>query len=495
MRIRQILLLLVLAACARPGCAGAETGVADRVRGVVEAYAAQGRIRGSVLVALGGEVVYSGGHGAADATWGIENEPGTAFRLGSLSKQFTAAVALQLVEEGELELHAPIGRAMPGLAPEIGRRVTLHHLLSHTSGLPLDLVAFSDGHDKAPLTIRDSYSSVELLDLVNQQRPGFEPGSAWRYSNTGYVLVALACERVEGAAWGEIVRRRLCGPLGLSRTSHAESGRVTPRLASGYRVPPYAPPVPAPFMDPSFATGSGSMTSTTEDLFRWERALRAGRVVSPEMTALMQTPAEHAEGFGYGWRIDSYARDGGEAGTLVQHRGSLPGFNNTIDRYIEDDLVVIILTNQMVLWDMLDLRNALADAALGREPRLPPPPTPGGVFEALRDRGPRAAAEAYEGTDPALLAGHERELNQIGYFELGMGREQTAVGVFDLVTRISPGSANAFDSLGEACLAAGRLDDAEAAFRRVLALEPGNQRATEMLERIAARRASSAAGD
>lgn len=253
------------------------------------------------------------------------------FRVGSVTKPFVATVVLQLVGEGRLRLGDTVERWLPGLAPD-GRRITVRHLLQHTSGIGDYLNGPTGEQVLAPYFADPGYRwSAKRLALLGLGQPAaFAPGSSWGYSNTNYVLLGMIVQRVTGRPFGAEIRRRVIVPLGLSSTSVPQDGRIAGPHARGYLLPgnpDLETPVPLDVssLDPSYASSAGALVSTARDLDRFFRALVAGRLLRPAQLAAMQAAraVPGADGFGYGLGL---LRLPSPCGVLWGHNGELPGY-------------------------------------------------------------------------------------------------------------------------------------------------------------------------
>ncbi len=464
-RLRPLLAALVLwASSAGLGAAQPRTSdVGDLVRGYHEA----GLFDGVVLAAVGDSVVLRRGYGLADAEHGVPNTPATRFRLASVTKQFTAAAVLRLAEMGRVDLHAPVSRYLSGLAPRLAERVTPHHLLSHTAGVVRDVDALSTKG------IGAHYAMDEMIALLGSTDLSFEPGERFAYSNAGYVLLAGVIEAVTERPYGDAMRTLLFDPLGLDDTGHESSHLVVPDRAWGYtRLVDEL--VRAPHEDKTYVTGAGSLYSTADDLFEWARALRGGRVLSAESVRLLFTP--NAGSYGYGWFVGGYRVPSGDDGfTRALHQGGSPGFRTALALYFDHDLTVITLSNVEPttggLWDRV------GNALLGYEEEVPRSNVAEDVYRTVLTDGVEAGltAAARLGERGPHSEPSESDLTRVGYAYLGADRVEQALRLFRYYAGRYPDDANAHDSLGEALAAAGRVEEAIAAYERALALDPDGQ--------------------
>ena len=326
-----------------PGAQNAPHPVATQIEALVRATHEAGRFDGTVLVSDGGRVLYRGGIGLANVEWGVPNAPDTRFRVGSVTKQFTAALVLQFAEEDRVDLQAPVSAYVPGVP--VDRRITTHHLLTHTSGLP-NYTALPDFDELQ----RRPHTPAELMALVEGMPLDFEPGTAWAYTNSGYVLLGMLIEAVSGEPYAATLRTRLLDPLGLEASTCDDGTTAYPRAASGY-VRGVGALHRAAHIDPSVSYAAGMLLSSVDDLRAWSDALYGGRVFrSPETLALMH--AAHAEvpgtdgqaAYGYGVVVGTVPV-GGCAVPVAQHDGGINGFMTGLWRLTDRDGVIAMCSN------------------------------------------------------------------------------------------------------------------------------------------------------
>lgn len=329
-------------------------------------FARSGMPGASVLVMRGDTVLLRESVGLADVEGGIAATPATNFRLASLSKQVTATAVLLLVRDGRLALDRPVRELLPEL-PAHAASVTVRHLLTHTSGL-------WDYEDFVPDTATRQVHDADALTLVSTraERLYFAPGSAWRYSNTGYALLALIVERLSGQRFADVLRARVFVPLGMAGTFAHEEGRtVVPHRAWGYTVR-RGEVARTDQSSTSAVLGDGGIYSSIDDLSRWHASLSRAPLVGDTLWALSGTPHRLSDGrateYGFGWFVDRHL---GHA--RLRHHGETRGFTNAVSRYPESGLTIVVLTNRSdsAPWAIAD---ALAAAYLPGG--NPPPATP-----------------------------------------------------------------------------------------------------------------------
>ena len=288
----------------------------------------------SVLVVHGGEAVIRRAHGLADIERRIAATPATNYRLASVSKQFTAAAVLLLVEDGRLQLGDRVRDWFPTL-PQAMAAATVRHLLTHTSGV-VDYEDVMSPEVAAPLRDADVLALLE-----SQDRTYFAPGTAYRYSNGGYALLALMVERASGHDFASFLRQRIFTPLDMHGTvAHVEGVSVVAERAYGYSA--RGGSWVRTDQDPTSAVlGDGGIYSSIDDLAKWDAGLYDDRLLRPASRRLAFAPATESDEpdvrYGFGWRI---------TGDSLWHSGETIGFRNVIVRYPGRRLTVAVLSNR-----------------------------------------------------------------------------------------------------------------------------------------------------
>jgi CubicO group peptidase (beta-lactamase class C family) len=330
----------LLAAASIAGCSG-ETppGAAQRIDRYLSDLAQRHEFRGSVLVARDGHVVLSKGYGLADTATGAPDTPHTRYRIASLTKQFTALAVLKLQDLGKLRVSDPVCDHLP-TCPAAWRRITIEHLLTHTSGIP-DYTE-SPGY---PAISAAAHSPESLVALVRDQPLDFRPGSRWKYSNSGYTLLGYVIERAAGTSYAAFLQQQILGPLGLTETGYDTNRPDASSHAVGYRDWTH----PAAFLDMSVPYAAGALYASTADLYRWDRFLTTGipEIVTPAALREMFTPrvsvdaqAAKSEQYGYGWLIT-----GPPTNPTYQHEGEINGFVAVNQIRPRNQTAVIVLSN------------------------------------------------------------------------------------------------------------------------------------------------------
>jgi CubicO group peptidase (beta-lactamase class C family) len=299
---------------------------------LIAPFVAADLFAGSVLVAKDGEPLLRHGFGLANREWNVPHEATGKFRLGSLTKQFTATAILQLMERGKLALDDEIARHYPE-APAAWRDVSLLHLLTHTSGIPsyTSIPGFFQHMAHIDRTPR------EIIALTEAEPPEFAPGTTFKYCNGGYVILGQVIERLSGRAYEDYVREEILQPLGLGNTGYEHVETIIPQRVPGYRIR-NGKIENAAYLAMSLPYAAGSICSTVDDLLKWQRDLAAAKPIGAASRDLMFR--DHGHGYGFGWGIQSqFSR------RQFVHAGGINGFSVVLSHYPDADLTIILLAN------------------------------------------------------------------------------------------------------------------------------------------------------
>ena len=351
-RSRAILLLAALVAL-MPNLSNAQpddTSVSNRVETALPEH-----IGAAVLVIDKGEVIFREAFGLADVENNTPVSPQTNFRIASVTKQFTATAIMLLVDRDRVSLDDTLDQYFPGF-PDYGQRITVRHLLNHTSGLP-------DYEDLIPEdTTLQVYDRDALKIMLDTDRPLFEPGSRYKYSNTGYALLTLIVEQTAEQPFQDFVRDRIFKPCRMERSVVFVHGlNEVPHRAFGHTKKDGAW-VRDDQSVTSAVLGDGGVYSSIDDLARWVRALHAERLLTSKSYKAMYTPPKIDDGntvYGFGWRIDTYKGE-----TRYHHTGSTRGFTLCLQRFPDRNAAVIVLINNSIDGKMTPVADRIAGAVL-----------------------------------------------------------------------------------------------------------------------------------
>jgi CubicO group peptidase (beta-lactamase class C family) len=354
---------LVLAGAAQARPTGLSPAAKTKIDAAVRGDVASGRVAGAAVAVLrDGRLVFAKGYGSANLELAAPANSKTVFRIGSLTKQFTAAGMLLLAEQGKLSIDDKLSLYLPNFPR--ANEVTLRDLLNHTSGI--------HNFTEAPVIDRISTSGATVEELVADiadQSPlyDFEPGTGWWYSNSNYALLGAVIEKVTGKSWAAFMKDEIFDKLGMADTSADDAHDVVPGRASGYVLSQGAAGKfrNADFTDMSVPYAAGALRSTAIDLARWNAALFGGKLLKPTSLKEMMAPgllrngvenqiaiawpggkaslppAGFVPGF-YAFGLDHHSEDGRR---VIGHDGSIAGFDSVMQSYIDEGVTIIVLTN------------------------------------------------------------------------------------------------------------------------------------------------------
>ena len=317
-----------------PAAAGGDATFAQAALAAVEKIEREDGFSGAILVARGNQVLVRKAAGFSDREGNVPNAPETKFSLQSVTKQFTAAAIMLLVQDGKLSLDDSVAKHY-GAAPPMWNAVTIRHLLTHTAGIG---VPFTTEDELRFRTYRDA------IEIAAGRAPSFEPGARFQYSNAGYMLLTAVIESIAGQPYGDFLRERVFAPLGMHNTGY---GAIPGGVMRGYRR--HGVEGTWELLDPvnlDVLGGAGGIYSTLDDMLIWSRALDGNDILSSDSKKAMFT--DYGYNYGFGWRFATkYGR------RLVWHTGSyyVAGFASIFDRFPEEGLAVIVMTNNSGLTD------------------------------------------------------------------------------------------------------------------------------------------------
>jgi len=470
-----LVFVAILASCSAPGvdtrALGDRTPEIDRLMATLHE---RGQFNGAILVARQGEILYRKAFGKANFETGVDFAPDTPSDIGSVTKQFTAMAIMILAERKTLSYDDSVSKYIPEFSHSAHfSKITLRHLLTHTSGIP----------DYGDLGIDDSgLDQKQLIAALLKKEDAFaRPGLKYRYSNPGYALLGIVVETVSGKRFGDFLAHEIFEPSGMSHTFVYDSrGRKNERTAVGYgqfgQVDDGGP---------TAIPGDGGMYSTVDDLLEWDRALYTDKLVhqSALVEAFSPGKVEHGTStYGFGWNI---VDEGGNK--YLWHQGKHAGFRAFIGRRLTGRVTVIMLTNKGNS-KRLDINAAIQNILADKPYVLPRQSGAEKLYKTIHDSGIQAAINAYNDLKKEKSVDYdlgESELNTLGYQLLYTDkRVSDAIAIFTLNTTEHPSSSNAFDSLGEAYRQHGERELAISSYQTAVKLDATNGHAAAALKEL-----------
>jgi len=445
--------------------------------------------RGSVLMASNGKILVEQGYGMADAEAGRAQTAQTVFSVGSITKQFTAAGIMKLVEQNKLSVSDKISAFFPD-APDDKKNIKLHQLLTHASGFPGTL-----GDDY------DNISAAAFMKLVFATPLNAEPGTHYEYSNVGYSILGIIIEKISGMGYEKFLNQYLFTPAGMSRTGYLLPTYNTGELAVGYRNGvrwgtaldrPWLPDGPGWHL-----RANGGMLSTVGDMYKWYTALHKNVVLTKSSTDQLfaKHMAEGPEGishYGYGWVSQKFGND-----DFIWHNGGNGVYNAFMAFAPATDLCIIVSSNtnkiisDKIGFQLLRIHRGQAPDPLPNsiergEPPYRTSPVTQQVYQQISEKGGAYFEQHYEAVLKAAGFDFENDMILFGVGELLVeaNKSNDAVHLFTVYTKLFPRIVVAWNQLGRAYVQLNQKEKAKACFEQSLSIRPANNPAAELLESL-----------
>ncbi|WP_394758102.1 serine hydrolase [Flavobacterium sp.] len=439
---------------------------------------------GTVLVELNGNIVISKGYGFSDKTNSLKNRSTTIFDIGSITKQFTAAAILKLEMQGKLTVDDNISKYFENV-PMDKINITIHDLLRHQSGLVNNV-----GKDF------DKISKEKFLDTLINSKLRFEVGTKFSYSNIGYSLLGMIIEKVSGKTYENYLFKNLWKPAQMEMTGYSRPKFNRTKIAIGYYKDDKVWGKPteknwdktAPFWH---LAGNGGILSTTEDLYKWHKALLGELILSKEAKNKLYHPKIRTEEnynsiYAYGWDVSQTNRKTNR----VWHNGTNNIFYSDFMRYIDENITLIMLSNKSHLnFNGLNIELSKIVFEKNYKPTIPIADNDNNqkysnkIIDIVLSKGIEAGKENFK-KRPAKTNILEYKLNTKGYELLSQKKYEEAIAIFTINVFAFPKSANGFDSLGEAYMNKGDKALAIKNYEKSLELDPNNGNAIDMLAEL-----------
>lgn len=302
----------------------------QKIDSLLQVYAAKNMFAGSVSISRNGTSLLSKGYGMANYSYDVPNTAQTKFKLASVSKQFTAMAIMMLQEQGKLSVDDKLKRFIADYPN--GDKITIHHLLTHTSGVH----NFTDDEQYDSIMALP-HTLPKLISYFKNKKLDFEPGEKYSYSNSGYILLSYIIEKASGKTYSEFITTQIFEPLGMKNSGVFDGNKLIKNLALGYTEGDNGLENAA-YIDMSIPSGAGALYSTVEDLQLWDRAFYSEKLV--KQSSLDKIVTVYKDKYAYGWMVDQYMGH-----PLIYHKGGIQGFSTIISRFPKDELCIVVLKN------------------------------------------------------------------------------------------------------------------------------------------------------
>ncbi|WP_228455345.1 serine hydrolase domain-containing protein [Chryseobacterium sp. Tr-659] len=460
----------------------------EKINLILEKYHQFNLFNGSALVAQHGKIILKKNYGKADMGWNIDAASDTKFRIGSITKQFTGMLIMQLKQEGKINLDDKISKYLPWYNKSIGDKLTIQHLLAHTSGLP----NYTDFPDFKTKMVFENSSNKDFAVKYFKDTLGFEPGTKQSYCNTGYYLLGLIIEAITNKSYEDVLKEKIFDVIGMKNTGIEDPKQIISNYAQGYDFD-YDGYQKTDYINMKTAVfAAGAMYSTANDMYKWDTALYGNTLLNDENKKIYFTP--HLNGYANGLVIQKHSdflKSGKEITTMV-HSGGINGFSCNIARIPEDKIYVVLLDNTRAgkrggqLEAVIDdIFNVLYNDKLS----LPKPLVIYEVYSKMKSSSVEDGILYLKDIkknkfDSYNFNGFENELNKLAYKFLSENNTDAALKVIDYAVSEFPNSFNVYDTRGEIYYIRKEYPESKKNYQKTLELNPNNDNAKEMLLKI-----------
>ena len=457
----------------------------SQIDGCMNLYSKYSKYSGVVQIVENNKTVYKKAFGLANRELNISNRTDTKYRIASMTKSFTSVLTFQFIEKGKLNLTDKVSSVLTEYPKEKGDKITINHLLTHTAGLR-DITDFPrSGNNFSPITAKINAGFADLEEItkyIGEYNFLFEPGTGFRYSNDGYILLGRILEKIAGKPYETVLKENILDVLNMQNTGMAYPKYIIKNKANGYDQTFYG------YENASLVsvTSAGGMYSTTEDLNKFSVALLNNKLITDESKKIMFSLSPNV--VAYGWKVRKVKDETtGAEKTIIMNDGSIPGYTSFMVREVESNRLFIFLTNtREMTHKIVDVYFSLSNILNGKSYQKPKQSGAEKLFKLVAENKKiEPVLQQFEKIqkDTAYYI-NENEINSAGYQFLNEKKITEAITIFKLNTIIFPKSANAFDSLGEVYLASGDNKNAIFNYEKSLELNPKNTNAADILKKL-----------
>lgn len=456
----------------------------EQIDKLMSKYQEYGKFNGTVLVADKGKVIYKKGFGFANMEWDIPNEPDTKFRIASITKQFTGMLIMQLVAEGKLDLEGTISSYIPDYPKKTGDKITIHHLLTHSSGIP-SYTAFPEYYNEIS---RNPQNPQEFIKKFWDLELEFTPGEKYSYNNSGYYLLGVIAEQVSGKTYAQLIQEYIFTPLEMNDSGYDHHNPIIKKRATGYGKQGNTY-INSNFIDMTTPYASGSLYSTVEDLYKWDQALYTDQLLPKKYMDLYLKKHIKQRGssfYAYGFGVANEAiGNTTDSIDIIHHNGGINGFGTRLTRATSDKSLVVLLNNTGGVAPLNKISESIRGILAGKTYDLPKKSLATHLMGVFHKKGVKALrTEFYKLKDGDTYELLEYEMNNIGYGLLRANHVEAAVEVFKLNVVAFPDSFNTYDSYGEGLMMMGEIEFAIKNYKKSVELNPDNEHGKKMIEKL-----------
>ncbi|REE84466.1 CubicO group peptidase (beta-lactamase class C family) [Lutibacter oceani] len=449
----------------------------DKIDEIIRLYSENAGFNGSVLVAHNGKVIYKNGFGLANMEWNIPNEVNTKFRIASVTKPFTAMLVMQLVAKNKLDLQKPITTYLKDYPKENGSKITIHHLLTHSSGLKRDVETEQ----------KQFHNPKQLVEMLDNKPLIHKPGEKFEYSNAGYILLGYILETVTKKSYKDLLEENIFKPLNMNNSGFYRHRLLLENRSSGYRNN-FIDYQNSNYRDFSNAYSAGAIYSTVEDMFLFDQAMYSENLLPKKYMDLILTKYIQADfGGHYGYGLELAKKPIGNSSDMIEtigHSGTLPGYCAVYTRIPSSHSAIIFLSNTGRAY--LNTMTTAITGILYDKPYDKPKKSIAKVFiDTIDKKGIDSGIQffnKFKNNDDYYVK--EKEMNIVSYKLLQSDRVQEAREVLKLAIGVFPNAFNLYDSYGEVLLVLGEKEKAIENYRKSVELNPKNKNGIRILKEL-----------
>ncbi|WPP52564.1 serine hydrolase domain-containing protein [Catalinimonas niigatensis] len=479
-RLNRVIFALAYFFCVMLNAEAQPTDKTQAIGEIFSKYHAYEHFQGAVLVAEKGEVIYKNAFGLANREWNIPNQVDSRFDIASISKQFTAMLIMQFYEEGRIHLDSTISVYYPEYRRDIGNQVTIHHLLTHRSGIP--------NYTSIPYVWSDSLvNRYDMDQLVKKYCSGdleFKPGTRYSYNNSGYLLLSVILEKVSGLPFEVLLQKRIFSPSKMTNSGIDDRDKILDKRAYGYvrELEKYENARP---MHMANLQGAGNMYATVEDLYLWDRALYVHQLLSRKGLREMMTPYSdssdtwippYSNSYGYGMGLAKVSIGRNKETEMVFHSGHIAGYSSFIARFLEDEHLVVILSNtgNVSTARMNEITQEVKNVLYGLPYEVSKRSLRTSLYEISKEKGVEEAIRQYyhlTASFPYDFENTEEELLSLGRDLMALNMKAAAIEFFKLNANVNPGW-KTFHTLGDVYYEDKKYKEASYYYKKSMSVNP-----------------------